>query len=285
MVDLRVNPVHRRVRDTTGVRGLLLAAALVLHGTACSDAEGPRAVVIGIDGADWKLVESLVAECLSPQLCALRERGSWGPIETLTDMPGTGSDDTDLALWGDCVAGVPADLLAFNDDSPLANDIFMSRIEAFLLPGTYYVEVGGYADVTMPDCFTLEIDCRPSVSIQGATYRISGFSTGHKYSWGIDATGDYDPFSPSVAELEAYNPSAPPPPGVPAGGSAAALAAAFAADISSFSGFVAAFIPPDSFDIAGPTSTMRLFVGLESQLPICEVTSAGCAYNPTIKKG
>ena len=48
---------------------------------------GTRAVVIGIDGADWKIIEALAAEGEMPNLMALRERGSWGPIETLNDIP------------------------------------------------------------------------------------------------------------------------------------------------------------------------------------------------------
>ncbi|MCP4204902.1 MAG: hypothetical protein GY769_23585, partial [bacterium] len=46
-----------------------------------------RAVVIGIDGADWKIIEALAAEGEMPNLMGLRERGTWGPIETLNDVP------------------------------------------------------------------------------------------------------------------------------------------------------------------------------------------------------
>ncbi len=48
---------------------------------------GTRAVVIGIDGADWRVIEALAAEGGMPHLMALRERGAWGPIETLHDVP------------------------------------------------------------------------------------------------------------------------------------------------------------------------------------------------------
>jgi len=54
---------------------------------ACSGDPGPRAVVIGIDGADWKLVDALAAQGRLPQLSALRERGISGPIQTLVDFP------------------------------------------------------------------------------------------------------------------------------------------------------------------------------------------------------
>jgi tetratricopeptide (TPR) repeat protein len=43
--------------------------------------------VIGIDSADWKLVDALVAQGRMPHLASLRERGSSGPIRTLVDFP------------------------------------------------------------------------------------------------------------------------------------------------------------------------------------------------------
>jgi tetratricopeptide (TPR) repeat protein len=45
-----------------------------------------RAVVIGIDGADWKVIEALAAQGGMPNLMRLRARGAWGPIETLSDI-------------------------------------------------------------------------------------------------------------------------------------------------------------------------------------------------------
>ncbi len=48
---------------------------------------GTRAVVIGIDGADWKIIDGLIEQGGMKNLAALRERGAWGPIETLHDIP------------------------------------------------------------------------------------------------------------------------------------------------------------------------------------------------------
>jgi len=45
-----------------------------------------RAVVIGIDGADWKVIDALAAAGAMPNLTRLRERGVSGPIETLNDI-------------------------------------------------------------------------------------------------------------------------------------------------------------------------------------------------------
>jgi hypothetical protein len=47
---------------------------------------GTRAVVIGIDGADWRIIDGLIAEGGMPNVAALRERGAWGSIETLPDV-------------------------------------------------------------------------------------------------------------------------------------------------------------------------------------------------------
>ncbi len=64
--------------------GLLLAACG--PGSPVRDL-GTRAVVIGIDGADWKIIEALAADGGMPNLMGLRERGTWGPIATLPDIP------------------------------------------------------------------------------------------------------------------------------------------------------------------------------------------------------
>jgi tetratricopeptide (TPR) repeat protein/predicted AlkP superfamily phosphohydrolase/phosphomutase len=45
-----------------------------------------RAVVIGIDGADWKVIDALAAAGEMPNLTRLRQRGVSGPIETLSDI-------------------------------------------------------------------------------------------------------------------------------------------------------------------------------------------------------
>lgn len=53
---------------------------------------GTRAVVIGIDSADWKIIDEITAESADggggmPNLMRLRQEGAWGPLETLTDIP------------------------------------------------------------------------------------------------------------------------------------------------------------------------------------------------------
>jgi hypothetical protein len=85
-------------------------------------------------------------------------------IETISDDPGGFSDDTDLTLCADCTDGsgggdCDGAQLGFNDDSALANAPFMSRIDTDCLAnGTYYLAVGGFADSSGADNFTLEID-------------------------------------------------------------------------------------------------------------------------------
>ncbi len=66
---------------------LWMALALVGCGSKASARElETRAVVIGIDGADWKVIDALAATGAMPNLTRLRERGVWGPIETLSDI-------------------------------------------------------------------------------------------------------------------------------------------------------------------------------------------------------
>jgi tetratricopeptide (TPR) repeat protein len=52
-----------------------------------SAADRTRAVVIGIDGADWRIIDGLAAEGRLPNLARLRECGTSGPIQTLVDFP------------------------------------------------------------------------------------------------------------------------------------------------------------------------------------------------------
>jgi len=77
-----------------GSRGAWLACGLALASVlaGCGPGDGeraldPRAVVIGIDGADWKVIDALALEGAMPNLMGLREAGVWGPIETLRDVP------------------------------------------------------------------------------------------------------------------------------------------------------------------------------------------------------
>lgn len=59
-----------------------------------------RLLVFGIDGADWDLMEPLIARGELPTIAALRQRGAWGDLETLfpTRSP---------AIWTTIVTGQP----------------------------------------------------------------------------------------------------------------------------------------------------------------------------------
>jgi len=115
-------------------------------------------------------------------------------IETISDFPGSGTDDTDLGLWDGCPEN-GGTLIAFSED--IAND-FTSRIETECLsPGTYYVEVGGFFDISTPDNFTLEIETIDVCIIppvdsfepdderdQAKTIGYSTSTPPHAYGWG-----------------------------------------------------------------------------------------------------
>lgn len=57
--------------------------------SACGDAEParPRLVLLGIDSADWRIIDPLIEAGEMPHLAALRARGAWGELATLTDIP------------------------------------------------------------------------------------------------------------------------------------------------------------------------------------------------------
>src|SRR5262245_39242365 len=90
MLDVQMRGHARgRVRRSALLRacGFLGALALVACGSKSSARElDTRAVVIGIDGADWKVIDALAASGQMPNLTKLRERGVSGPIETLSDI-------------------------------------------------------------------------------------------------------------------------------------------------------------------------------------------------------
>jgi len=78
-----VDPKWRRAALPT-----FLVFALALSGCGTGVAgDAPRAVVIGIDSADWRIIDPLIEAGRMPNLAALRERGTSGPIRTLVDYP------------------------------------------------------------------------------------------------------------------------------------------------------------------------------------------------------
>ena len=81
--------MHPRAELERPAPRLSLLIAVAALATACSPRESTRAraVVIGIDGADWRVIEPLIDAGRMPHLAALRERGSSGPIATLVDFP------------------------------------------------------------------------------------------------------------------------------------------------------------------------------------------------------
>ena len=69
---------------------VLLAAALALTScgqpsetTTAPPSEGPRVVLIGVDGLDWGRVDSMIAEGGLPHIAALRDRGTSGVLRSI----------------------------------------------------------------------------------------------------------------------------------------------------------------------------------------------------------
>ncbi len=77
-----------KIRCPRTLGGLLVALSVL---GACGEADGPagigtRAVVIGIDGADWRVIDAIAAHGKLPHLRGLRARGTSGPIQTVADI-------------------------------------------------------------------------------------------------------------------------------------------------------------------------------------------------------
>ena len=60
--------------------------------------QGGRFALVGVDGADWDLMEPLMARGELPHLKALRDRGAWGRLETLRPT-------LSPAIWTSIVTG------------------------------------------------------------------------------------------------------------------------------------------------------------------------------------
>jgi hypothetical protein len=65
-------------------------------------ARGEPLLVVGVDGADWQLMEPMLARGELPNLQALRERGAWGPLRTVRPT-------LSPAVWTTVVTGRSAD--------------------------------------------------------------------------------------------------------------------------------------------------------------------------------
>jgi hypothetical protein len=83
--------------------------------------------------------------------------GAFMRLTTISDMPGSFTDDTDLGLWDDCPENGGTQV-AFNDDGGPNGEFTSEILSDCLFPGTYYVEVGGFFDSATPDNFDLEIE-------------------------------------------------------------------------------------------------------------------------------
>jgi len=94
---------HKKLRQIIFVA---LTATLLLAACSTNDTArdiGTRAVVIGIDGADWKLIDALAAEGKMPNLSRLRAQGTSGPIKTLADIA------LSPVIWTSVATGKTAD--------------------------------------------------------------------------------------------------------------------------------------------------------------------------------
>ena len=92
-------------------------------------------------------------------------------IETISDEPGTFSDDTDLTLWSDCPEN-GGTLVALNDDKP-GDTTSLIQTNCVLGPGTWYVEVGGAFNlsrlrITLPLKSKMTDTCTPTVNLENS---------------------------------------------------------------------------------------------------------------------
>ncbi len=64
---------------------------------------GQRFLLFGIDGADWRYIDELVAKGDLPNLAALRKRGAWGPLGTI-------AHSSSPIIWNTIATGQPPEV-------------------------------------------------------------------------------------------------------------------------------------------------------------------------------
>src|SRR6266446_4984205 len=68
---------------------LALAALLGMTGATertSGASDGPRVLLIGLDGADMRLVDRLVGEGKLPTFARLKREGAWGPLRSVEPL-------------------------------------------------------------------------------------------------------------------------------------------------------------------------------------------------------
>ena len=70
--------VMTRIRIAVGLGLAILGATL----SGCGSTEPPaqRVILVGIDGADWKVIDPLIAEGRLPNLARMKSEGASGPL-------------------------------------------------------------------------------------------------------------------------------------------------------------------------------------------------------------
>jgi hypothetical protein len=103
-----------------------------------ADPEGRKVILLGFDGADWRVIEPLLRAGRLPHFARLMREGSYGPLATLADA-------NSAMIWASIYTGMPVARHGIED-------FYRIRLPGMTAPGlfpvhrTFFKELAGYLE-------------------------------------------------------------------------------------------------------------------------------------------
>ncbi len=95
---------EERIEEELAARGFVVERLALRSAGSPAEGRSPEhpIVLIGLDGADWQLIDPMIERGALPQLASLKRRGAWGPMRSFEPI-------LSPLLWTTAVTGKPPD--------------------------------------------------------------------------------------------------------------------------------------------------------------------------------